>query len=98
MGLGLPAARVFDLHVCTKTTGPIPHVGGPILGPGAKKTKIGGMPAALEGDMALCIGPPDKLKQGSATVKIEGKKAVRMGDQTDHSGIVVLGFPTVLIG
>ena len=75
----MPAARVFDLHVCTKTTGPIPHVGGPILGPGAKKTKIGGMPAALVGE-------------------IEGKKAVRLGDQTDHSGIVVLGFPTVLIG
>jgi uncharacterized Zn-binding protein involved in type VI secretion len=56
------------------------------------------MPAALVGDMALGIGPPDKLKQGSETVKIEGKKAVRLGDQTDHSGIVVLGFPTVLIG
>ena len=82
--MGMPAARVYDLHVCTKTTGPIPHVGG--------------MPAALEGDTALCIGPPDKLKQGSETVKIEGKKAVRLGDQTEHSGIVAFGFPTVLIG
>ena len=96
--MGMPAARVFDLHVCTKTTGPIPHVGGPILGPGAKKTNIGGMPAALEGDMALCVGPPDTLKQGSETVKIEVKKAVRLGDQTDHIGIVTFGFPTVLIG
>ena len=96
--MGMPAARVYDLHVCTKTTGPIPHVGGPILGPGAKKTNIGGMPAALEGDTALCIGPPDKLKQGSETVKIEGKKAVRLGDQTEHRGIVAFGFPTVLIG
>jgi uncharacterized Zn-binding protein involved in type VI secretion len=50
------------------------------------------------GDMALCVGPPDTLKQGSETVKIEGKKAVRLGDQTDHSGIVTFGFPTVLIG
>ena len=94
----MPAARVFDLTVCTKSTGPVPHVGGPILGPGASKTKIGGMPAALVGDTSLCIGPPDTLKQGSATVKIEGKKAVRLGDQTDHGGLVVLGFPTVLIG
>jgi uncharacterized Zn-binding protein involved in type VI secretion len=96
--MGMPAARVFDLHSCSKTTGPIPHVGGPILGPGAKKTNIGGMPAALEGDMALCVGPPDTLKEGSATVKIEGKKAIRLGDKTDHDGVVTFGFPTVLIG
>ena len=96
--MGMPAARVFDLHLCTKTTGPIPHVGGPILGPGAKTVKIGGWSAALVGDKALCIGPPDSLKQGSETVKIEGKKAVRLGDSTYNGGFVMFGMHTVLIG
>ena len=86
------------MHVCPMTTGPVPHVGGPITGPGAPTVLIGGLPAAVMGDMATCVGPPDSLILGSATVLIEGKPAVRMGDSTAHGGTIVGGLPTVMIG
>jgi len=96
-----PAARITDMHTCplqTPGVPPIPHVGGPIVGPGAANVLIGGMPAAVVGDTATCVGPPDSLVQGSATVMIGGRPAVRMGDSTAHGGSVVLGNPTVVIG
>jgi uncharacterized Zn-binding protein involved in type VI secretion len=97
-----PAARLFDFHQCPMQTvvGPvtIPHIGGPILGPGAPTVLIGGLPAAKVGDLALCIGPPDALIKGSATVKIMGMPAARMGDKTAHGGTIMLGWPTVMIG
>jgi uncharacterized Zn-binding protein involved in type VI secretion len=77
---------------------PIPHVGGPITGPGAPTVLIGGLPAAKVGDMAVCVGPPDSIVKGSATVKIMGMPAARMGDSTAHGGTIVTGFPTVMIG
>jgi uncharacterized Zn-binding protein involved in type VI secretion len=93
-----PAARVGDLHTCPMTTGPVPHVGGPILPPGCPTVLIGGLPAAVMGGQATCVGPPDVLIKGSATVLIGGRPAVRMGDQTAHGGVVTIGFPTVMIG
>jgi len=93
-----PAARVGDLHTCPMTTGPVPHVGGPIMPPGCPTVLIGGLPAAVMGGQATCVGPPDVLIKGSATVLIGGRPAVRMGDQTAHGGVVTLGFPTVMIG
>ena len=96
-----PAARVTDMHVCPMVTPgvpPIPHVGGPILPPGAITVLIGGMPAARVGDMAVCVGPPDSIAMGSFTVMIGGMPAARMGDLTMHGGTIVIGYPTVLIG
>ena len=94
-----PAARVGDMHVCPLVNpGPVPHVGGPISGPGAATVLIGGMPAARATDMAVCSGPPDVLLPGSSTVLIAGMPAVRQGDSTAHGGSVVAGLPTVLIG
>jgi uncharacterized Zn-binding protein involved in type VI secretion len=96
-----PAARVGDMHICPMVTPglpPIPHVGGPIVGPGAPTVLIGGMPAAHVGDMCICTGPPDSAVMGSATVLIGGTPAVRMGDITAHGGQIVMGLPTVLIG
>jgi uncharacterized Zn-binding protein involved in type VI secretion len=93
-----PAARIGDLHTCPMTTGPVPHVGGPILPPGCPTVLIGGLPAAVMGGQATCVGPPDVLIKGSATVLIGGRPAVRMGDQTAHGGVVTIGFPTVMIG
>ena len=77
---------------------PIPHVGGPITGPGAPTVLIGGMPAAVMGDMCVCTGPPDTIILGSVGVFIGGKPAARMGDQTAHGGAIMAGCPTVLIG
>lgn len=92
------AARVGDMHVCPMVTGTIPHVGGPVIGPGAPTVLIGGLPAARVGDMCGCAGPSDSLAMGSGTVLIEGMPVARIGDSTVHGGTIVTGCPTVLIG
>ena len=100
--MGQPAARVSDMHVCPMQTpavpSPIPHVGGPITGPGVATVLIGSLPAAVVGDMCVCVGPPDSIIKGSATVLINGRPAARLGDSTAHGGTIVAGFPTVMIG
>ena len=97
--MGQPAARLTDMHTCPMVNpGPVPHVGGPITAPGAPTVLIGNMPAARVSDMAVCVGPPDAIVKGSATVLICGMPAARIGDSTSHGGVIVSGFPTVLIG
>ncbi len=99
--MGMPAARIGDLHVCPMQTPgvpPVPHVGGPVMGPGASTVLIGGIPAALMGDSATCTGPPDTIIKGSSTVLICGKPAARVGDTTVHGGSIQVGCMTVLIG
>lgn len=84
--------------------------GGTIVGPGAMTVLIGGMPAALVGDMQVCpmvtglvphVGGPI-LPPGSPTVLIEGRPAARVGDMTQCVGppgvIIPPGCLTVLIG
>lgn len=96
-----PAARLTDIHECPMQTPapvPIPHVGGPITGPGAPTVLIGGLPAANVGSLAICVGPPDAIIKGSATVMIQGMPACRMGDNTAHGGSIIMGEPTVMIG
>lgn len=95
------AARITDLHQCPLATPglpPVPHVGGPLLGPGAPTVLIGGLPAAVMGDTALCVGPPAAIVSGSATVLINGRPAARVGDATAHGGTITTGLATVLIG
>ncbi len=92
------ASRITDMHTCPLVTGTVPHVGGPVVGPGAPTVLIGGLPASVSGDNCVCVGPPDTIAMGSATVMITNKPAVRMGDTTGHGGSVVLGLPTVQIG
>ncbi|MGH7506382.1 MAG: PAAR domain-containing protein [Longimicrobiales bacterium] len=96
-----PAARVLDMHVCpmvTPAVPPVPHVGGPITGPGVPTVLIGKMPAAVLGDLCTCVGPPATVILGSVTVLIQGRPAARMGDPTAHGGVITTGYPTVLIG
>src|SRR4051812_48409600 len=95
-----PAARITDMHVCpmvTPGTPPIPHVGGPILPPGVPTVMIGGLPAATVGSMCTCVGPPDSIVRGSMKVMIGGRPAARMGDMTAHGGVIVAGYPMVMI-
>jgi uncharacterized Zn-binding protein involved in type VI secretion len=96
--MGQPAARLTDMHVCPMVTGVVPHVGGPIISPGAPKVLIGGLPAARMTDMVTCVGPPDTIVAGAPKVLIGGLPAARMGDSTAHGGSIILGQPTVLIG
>src|SRR5436305_1265091 len=96
--MGMPAARITDMHVCPAFTGPVPHVGGPILPPGCPTVLISSLPAARATDMATCVGPPDTIAKGSATVLIGNLPAARLGDSCAHGGTIVAGCPTVLIG
>lgn len=96
--MGQPAARLTDMHVCPMFTGPVPHVGGPISGPGCPTVLIGMLPAARATDMAVCVGPPDMIAKGSGTVLIGMMPAARMGDTCAHGGTIVLGCIPVLIG
>lgn len=97
----MPAARLTDMHVCPMITPgvpPIPHVGGPIVAPGAPTVLIGGLPAARVTDECVCVGPPDVIVMGSETVLIMELPAARIMDETAHGGMIVLGEPTVIVG
>ncbi len=96
--MGKPAARLTDMHVCPMVTGVVPHVGGPIIGPGCPTVLIQGLPAARLGDMLTCVGPPDTIIMGSTGVLIGGQPAARIADPCAHGGMIVLGCFTVLIG
>jgi uncharacterized Zn-binding protein involved in type VI secretion len=93
-----PAARVGDVTA---------H-GGTIVGPGAPNVLIGGLPAALVGDMHACplvdavphVGGP-VLPPGALTVLISGRPAAVMGGLCTCTGppdTVVLGAMNVLVG
>jgi uncharacterized Zn-binding protein involved in type VI secretion len=79
-------------------TAVVPHVGGPIVGPGAPTVLIGDLPAARVTDMATCVGPPDMIVMGSLTVLTEEMPQARILDPTVHGGMIVLGEFTVLVG
>jgi uncharacterized Zn-binding protein involved in type VI secretion len=93
-----PAARVSDMHTCPMASGPVPHVGGPIIPPCEPTVLIGFLPAARVSDQLTCVGPPDVIVKGSATVLIGYLPAARLGDNTAHGGVIILGCSTVIIG
>lgn len=93
-----PAARITDHHTCPQINpGPVPHVGGPVLG-GEPTVIIGYQPAARAGDGAKCMPGVDTITAGEPSVIIGNQDAARMGDPTSHGGRVAKGCPTVLIG
>ncbi|MRT94765.1 PAAR domain-containing protein [Ancylomarina sp. 16SWW S1-10-2] len=94
---GKPIATMGSMHVCPMVTVLVPHVGGPIVGPGAPNVLINGKPAALMGDMCVCIGPPDVVAQGNPAVLINGVPVVCQGDLTAHGGVVMSGEANILI-
>jgi type VI secretion system secreted protein VgrG len=96
--MGMPAARIGDMHVCPMVTGVVPHVGGPVLPPCAITVLTGSIPQARVGDMCTCVGPPDVIVVGAFTVLVSGSPAARMLDTTAHGGKIIIGLPTVLIG
>ncbi|MBB3281298.1 Zn-binding Pro-Ala-Ala-Arg (PAAR) domain-containing protein, incolved in TypeVI secretion [Mitsuaria sp. PDC51] len=90
-----PAARVGD---------PTGHPG-VITGPGVAMVLIGGMPAAVVGDLHACSmpptagpHPPTPIAKGSATVLIAGRPAARVGDMSGCGAPIVMGCPLVEIG
>lgn len=91
-----PAARLTDHHVCQKPA----HVGGPLFSPGEPSVLIGNLPAARFSDMATCTGVPDidAISMGAPTVVIGKLLACRLGEATEHQGVVIGSFPRVLLG
>ena len=92
-----PAARVGD------TTA---H-GGTVMGPGVSNVMIGGMPAAVVGDMHVCAIVPTPatphptstpFAAGSATVTIGGKPLLRVGDMAGCGASIVAGASNVMAG
>ena len=94
---GKPIATQGSMHMCPMCSGLVPHVGGPISGPGAPNVLINGKPAALMGDMCVCVGPPDVVAQGNPSVLINGVPVVCQGDMTAHGGVIMSGEPNILI-
>ncbi len=86
-----------------RITDPSSH-GGLITGPGTPTVLIGGLPAAVAGDLHTCAlpvippHPPTPFALGSTTVLIGGKPALRVGDLSGCGATVILGCPTVNIG
>lgn len=88
------AARIED-----PTTHP-----GVITGPGVATVLIGGLPAAVAGDLHTCAfpppppHPPSPFAVGSATVLIGGRQALRVGDVAGCGAQIMLGSLTVEVG
>lgn len=97
-----PAAKLNDNHLCpmqTPAVVPIPHVGGPVLGPGVPTVMFEGQPAIVVGDGCICVGPPDFIQMGSTGVTAMGRAVARIGDATQHGGSLIgPGCPTVIVG
>jgi hypothetical protein len=56
------------------------------------------LPAARVTDRAICASVPDVIVKGSPTVMIGNLPAARIGDQTAHGGVIIVGCFTVIIG
>ncbi len=77
--------------------GPKPHVGRADPAAGRADRPPRRPPAARMSDMCTCVGPPDTIIMGSPAVLIGGRPAARMGDSTAHGGVIVGGYPMVII-
>ncbi|MEJ2209154.1 MAG: PAAR domain-containing protein [Anaerolineae bacterium] len=92
-----PAARVGDMTV----------TGDPITGPGVATVLIGGLPAAVVGDLVSGATVIGSITMGSPTVLIGGRPAARLTSQVSGAHAVTgvplttavgpPGAPTVLI-
>ena len=93
-----PAARVGDLTV----------TGDPITGPGVPNVLVGGLPAAVVGDLVSGIACTGAISMGSMTVLIGGRLGARVtslvAGLNPVSGVPVTtaiappGAETVLVG
>lgn len=92
-----PVAVLGSYHSCPAKTGKDPHEGGPTLATASNIT-VAGLPIACVGDKLVCLGPPDTITEGSATVSANGRAIARIGDGTAHGGTILAGNPTVLVG
>ena len=97
-----PAARITDMHTCPMQTpafpSPIPHVGGPVAGPGLPTGLEENLLSAIWGVPGFAVGPPDVIAKGPAPVMFGGKPPAGMGVTFAHAGRFGLGAPPSMIG
>lgn len=84
-------------HICPMVTGVVPHIGGPIVGPGCSGVLVDGIPVSLMGDTCVCSGPPDVIVQGYPGVLADGVPVVVQNSMTAHGGIIPMGIVGVTI-
>lgn len=98
--MGKPVALKGHNHTCPKVDpGPRPHVGGPISECQQSFVTYNGIPLALAGDKLICEGSDSKdtIASGSSVLTISGKAVARMGDPTEHGGVIVEGESGLLV-
>ena len=67
---GKPAWRATaDVHACPLVDGARPHVGGAVA-VGSATVRIGGLPAARQGDLVVEAGAPNAIVGGAPMVSI----------------------------
>lgn len=91
-----PIATLGSMHACPMCSGTVPHVGGPISGPGTPNILINNKPASIMGDMCVCVGPPDVVVQGEASIFFNGTPVVCIGHLTAHGGAITSGEANVI--
>ncbi|MGO4854384.1 PAAR domain-containing protein [Phaeovulum sp. W22_SRMD_FR3] len=98
--MGVPQARVGDLHACLLPSIPPPPVLPvplPVAPPCCPTVLVGKRPAARVTDM-LAAAPPHPIAKGSMTVLIGKMPAARITDICACGGMILLGEFTVLVG
>lgn len=94
-------ARVDDKTECPKMTlFIIPHVGGPLSNASPVHMKADGRPIIRLGDYGHCHfpAPRDVVFEGAATVTVCGLPVARRGDHMAHTGRIIEGSPTFVVG
>ena len=93
----MPAAFLTCMQVCPMLDGPVPHVGGVILETEADNIILGILPAATITSMAMCIGPPATILEGSPAFIADVLPVATLTAMTDHGGCVLEGEPTIIV-
>jgi len=98
--MGMPQARVTDMHLCSAPAPTVPPVPAPmpIIPPCLPSVLVGKLPAARMTDMHAAAPSPHPIVKGSATVLIGNLPAARVGDLGACGGAILKGEFTVLVG
>jgi len=98
--MGMPQARMTDLHLCNVPAPTVPPVPAPmpIIPPCLPTVLVGNLPAARVTDMHGAVPAPHPIVKGSMTVMIGSLPAARIGDLGACGGAILKGEFTVLVG
>lgn len=98
--MGKPVALKGHNHTCPIVDpGPRPHIGGAVSECQQSFVTYNGIPLAVVGDKLICEGSDSKdtIVSGSSVLTINGKAVARMGDTTEHGGVIVEGESGLLV-